>query len=580
MIFEPDQKSLTLQPTSDSLYMLMKYSFTILLLIFLNPNLWAQSCPTIPTDMDKRLRGHINFLADDKLEGREAGSRGEKLALDYMNLEFLGLGLLPVTNSGNYGQPFPFYGDVTIDPESKLLAGNRTFKVGKDFYPLQQSANGSLTNKALVDVGFGIDDAELEHQDYKEDMEYKGKVFLMNFSSPDGVHPHSKFLKYHDLAGRVELAAQKGATGVIVYNPDDFLEDPRESFKQIQDHGIPVIFIIRKHQEFFLKLPEIQRLNVEMKMTKKTGYNVAAFMNNEAEHTIIIGAHYDHLGWGHEGSLHREGPAAIHNGADDNASGTAAMIEIARYLRNNGPTNNNYLFIGFSGEEKGLYGSKYFAENSPIDLKKVNYMINMDMVGRMKDQSLVINGVGTSPVWKEILPKIDCYGIKTKTTESGVGPSDHTSFYLKDIPVLHFFTGAHEDYHKPSDDADKVNYKGIGEVSGYIISLIQRLDDKGKIEFTPTKQDNNENRPRFSVTLGVMPDYVFPGPGLKLDGVSEGKPAQKAGIQKGDIILQLGELKIADVMGYMKALSMFKKGDKTTAIIKRGEEEIEIKVEF
>ena len=558
----------------------MKYLLFIFTAIFFVQNLCSQTCPTIPADMDKRLRGHVNYFADDKLEGREVGSEGERLALDYMNLEFLGLGLMPVTNSGNYGQPFPFYGDVTISAENELVAGGKTLEVQKDFYPLQQSANGSVNGKKLIDVGFGIEAPDLAHQDYKEEVDYKSSVLLMNYSSPDGVHPHSKFLKYHDIAVRIELAAQKGAAGVIVYNPDDFLEDPIERFRQIHDYGIPVVFVVRKYAEFFQTLPEIQHMNVDMKVNEKTGYNVAAFMNNEAENTIVIGAHYDHLGWGHEGSLHREARVAIHNGADDNASGTAAMIEIARYLRNNGPTNNNYLFIGFSGEEKGLYGSKYFVENSPIDLTKVNYMINMDMVGRMEEQNLVINGVGTSPVWTEVLPEIDCYDIKIKTTESGVGPSDHTSFYLKDIPVLHFFTGAHEDYHRPSDDADKVNYKGIAEISGYIVSLIQRLDDKGKIEFTATKQANNESRPRFSVTMGVMPDYVFPGPGLKLDGVTEGKTAQNAGIEKGDIILQIGELKIQDVMGYMKALGMFKKGDKITAIIKRGDEEMEVEVEF
>ncbi len=561
----------------------MKYLTTSLISMILW-SVWlelpAQPCPTPSPELLKRLRGHVEFLADDKLEGRDTDSQGERLALDYLNMAFLSIGLKPVTATGNYGQPFSFQGPVEVAQSTQLTVGEQVFELDKDFYPIQQSANGEVSGKELVNVGFGIEAEDLDYSDYQEGEDYQGKVFLMNFSAPDGVHPHSKYLKYHDLGDRIALAIKKGAAGVIVYNADDHLKDPLAQFKKMSAEGIPVVFIIRKHIDFFKKLPQLQTLKVSMKEVQKTGYNAVAFLDNEAPMTVVIGGHYDHLGWGEEGSLHQEG-RAIHNGADDNASGTAAVIELARYLKEHGPKNNNYLFIGFSGEEKGLLGSKYFVENSPIDLATINYMINMDMIGRLKDQSLIINGVGTSPIWKEVLDKIDCFDIKLSTTESGVGPSDHSSFYLKDIPVLHFFTGAHNDYHKPSDDADKVNYQGLAEVIAYIESLIQRLDDKGEIEFSKTQQENNPNRPaRFSVTLGVIPSYAFEGPGMKLDGVTEGKPAHAAGMQAGDIILQLGELKITDIMAYMRALGLFKKGDTTTAIIKRGEEEVEMELTF
>ncbi|RMG23540.1 MAG: M20/M25/M40 family metallo-hydrolase [Bacteroidetes bacterium] len=552
--------------------------YTLFLIAASSYYLYAQPCTTLPQDLEQRLRKHVEFLADDKLEGRQTGSLGEKLALDYLNLEFLKLGLKPL-GERNYGMPFTFQEPVEVGPNTRLQAGGRSFEAGTDFYPLSYSANASLENVPLVDVGFGIEAPELEYTDYQEGTDYQGKVFLMNFSSPDGVHPHSKYLKYHDLAGLLATAKKKGAAGVIVYNPEDYLDDPPDSFKYIEDSGIPVVFVVRKHADFFKTLTSVDQLRVEMKAVEKTAHNAVALLDNGAPTTVVIGAHYDHLGWGGAGSLYREG-RAIHNGADDNASGTAALIELAALLKEQGPKNNNYLFIAFSGEEKGLYGSKFFVEHSPIPLEKINYMINMDMVGRMKDHGLVINGVGTSPVWKEVLPELDCYGIQIQTTESGVGPSDHTSFYLKDLPVLHFFTGAHEDYHRPSDDADKLNYEGLAQVVGYIYTLIRRLDGKGKLPFTKTEEEDNQKRPRFSVTLGVMPDYVFAGPGMRLDGVTEGKPAHQAGMQKGDIILQIGELPVKDVMSYMKALSMFKKGDETTAVVKRGEEELTLKVVF
>ena len=301
-----------------------------------------------------------------------------------------------------------------------------------------------------------------------------------------------------------------------------------------------------------------------------TGRNVAGFIDNGAESTVVIGAHFDHLGYGGEGSLHR-GEKAIHNGADDNASGTAAVIQLAHLLKTK-KSKYNFLFLAFSGEENGLWGSNYFSKNSTVDLETVNYMINMDMVGRMKDENtLAINGVGTSPVWVEKINAANTDSLKLVTSESGVGPSDHTSFYLQDVPVLHFFTGQHEDYHKPSDDSDKINYDGILKVVHFIERLVLDLDDEEKLAFTKT-QDNSGNNPRFTVSLGVVPDYLYDGKGMRIDGVSEGKPAQAVGMQKGDIVMKLGDSTIVDMMSYMRALSAFKVGDRTIVEYKRGEE--------
>jgi hypothetical protein len=308
-----------------------------------------------------------------------------------------------------------------------------------------------------------------------------------------------------------------------------------------------------------------------------TGRNVLGFLDKKADKTIIIGAHFDHLGMGGQGSLHR-GDSSIHNGADDNASGTAALLALAKILKHEN-LKSNVLFIAFSGEENGLWGSNYFTKNPTIDLKTVNYMINMDMVGRMKeDNSLAVNGVGTSPSFPASLDLVNSDSLKLITSESGVGPSDHTSFYLMDLPVLHFFTGQHEDYHKPSDDSDRINYEGLVKVARYISRLVKQLDPEEKLAFTKTKDSSDS--PRFTVSMGVVPDYMFDGKGMRVDGVSEGKPAQIAGLQKGDVVVQLGDSTIYDMMSYMRALSAFQKGDSTKIVLDRAGNKIETVVKF
>jgi Zn-dependent M28 family amino/carboxypeptidase len=309
-----------------------------------------------------------------------------------------------------------------------------------------------------------------------------------------------------------------------------------------------------------------------------TGRNVVGFIDHGAPTSIVIGAHFDHLGWGGSGSLNPS-ERAIHNGADDNASGVAALLALAKKLKK-GPKNNNYIFIAFSGEEEGLWGSNHFAKNPTINLEKVNYMLNMDMVGRLNaERQLAVYGVGTSPLWRENVMAISEPQFKFSFTESGIGPSDHTSFYLKDIPVLHFFTGQHKDYHKPSDDVEFVNFDGIQDVVRLINRLILRLDDDNKIAFTKTKEEKS-NTPRFKVTLGVIPDYLFDGKGMRIDGVTEGRPAQIADIQDGDIVVKMGDVDVIDMMSYMQALSKFEAGQTVIVVVKRGDNLLEKSVTF
>lgn len=312
-----------------------------------------------------------------------------------------------------------------------------------------------------------------------------------------------------------------------------------------------------------------------------TGTNVLGYIDNRAPTTVVIGAHYDHLGMGGEGSLYREGEA-IHNGADDNASGVAVMLKLASEMIKNEATakNNNYLFIAFSGEEMGLLGSNYFVKNPTIDTKAVSYMINMDMVGKLNDENTVaVHGVGTSPIFKQTLFANNDQGLNIAEHVSGVGPSDHTSFYLADIPVLHFFTGQHEDYHKPSDDAEKLNYEGMDKIANYILNVIKDLDDAGKLNFRKTKNESEEV-PMFKVALGVVPDYLYSGEGMRIDGVSEDKAAQKAGLQKGDIVVKLGDLETTDMMSYMKALATFEEGQRAMVTVNRDGEMVVVEVTF
>ena len=315
---------------------------------------------------------------------------------------------------------------------------------------------------------------------------------------------------------------------------------------------------------------------------KLEGYNVLAYMNNGASNNVVIGAHFDHLGMGGGPNSFHEG-LAIHNGADDNASGVAALLCIAEKLKASKYKRNNYIFVAFTGEEKGLLGSNYFLKHPPFYLNTMNYMINLDMVGRLDtNKGVVINGVGTSPIWKASLEKTDPVNLKISTTESGVGPSDHTSFYLKDIPAIHFFTGSHEDYHRPSDDYDKINYEGILEISDYVVALVGDLNSKLKLAFTRTKDDenNSSSAPKFKVTLGVIPDYLFDGEGLRIEGVRNGRPASNAGIRAGDVVISIAENQVINMKTYMEALSKLEEGQKAKVVIKRGEKPLTFDVQF
>jgi len=317
-----------------------------------------------------------------------------------------------------------------------------------------------------------------------------------------------------------------------------------------------------------------------------TARNVIGFLDNGAPKTVVIGGHFDHLGKGYQtGSLSPDSRNFIHNGADDNASGTAGVIELAKYFSSNPvKEKHNFLFIAFSGEELGLLGSKYFTESPTKPLATISAMINMDMIGRLSEEKgLIISGWGTSPAWGKIIPDLAKKQNMNYTIDSsGVGASDHTSFYLKNIPVLQFFTGVHSDYHKISDDTEKINAEGEAKILTLIADIIEKLDD-GPNEpsfLTAGNPHQGATTSNFKVTLGVMPDYSFSGKGLKIDAVSKARPAEIAGIMAGDIITKLAGQPIATIYDYMKVLEDHEKGEQVEAELVRGTEKKIVKITF
>jgi Peptidase family M28/PDZ domain len=354
-------------------------------------------------------------------------------------------------------------------------------------------------------------------------------------------------------------------------------------------------YIIKRFQKIGLKplgekgtweLVYPAKKGVPPNITTVNTSNVIGYVDNGQKESIVIGAHYDHLGMGDQGSsLAVNSNGIIHNGADDNASGVSGMIALANYYsKNKIKENYNLIFVAFSGEELGLFGSKFLLDNPTFDLKSINCMVNLDMIGHYRaDKGVSIGGIGTSTFWEKNAAKTaEELGIKYTLDSSGVGPSDHTSFYLKDIPVLFLFTGAHADYHKPTDDVELINFEGQKLMLNYVQSILEKVNTSPRIDFKKTANNPHTGNVKssFKVTMGVIPDYAYDKGGMRLDGVSEGKPAAKAGLKAGDVVMKIGEFPIKDVYGYMEVLGKMKKGQETTVEIKRNEKTEVINITF
>jgi Zn-dependent M28 family amino/carboxypeptidase len=572
----PDTSLLITLPQPMQLVMNNLRTSLILLFVFASQLALAQKSKTPKLSKSEKaivasLQTHISYLADDKLEGRRAGTNGEKLAMEYISNEFRKTGLHPKGTNGFY-QPFEIYDGKKINSATHFVINGNDLKAEKDFFPLPFSSNASI--EALPAIA--VQEADMPwFFDLKDGLE------------ENKTNPHFDLPEY--IRSNAIKAKAKGAAAVIFYNTssaDDQLKF--ENKDRLEKLDIPVVYVSKETARKYFADESATvdiKLRTDIGEKKRTGHNVIGYIDNGAATTVVLGAHYDHLGYGEDGnSMLRTGEKMVHNGADDNASGTAALIELAKMLKNSKAKNNNYLFIAFSAEELGLNGSKHFVENPTIDLKGISYMINMDMVGRLNDSTkvLTVGGYGTSPQWSSL---VNTNEIKSpfviKVDSSGTGPSDHTSFYRKDIPVLFFFTGLHTEYHRPTDDAEKINYAGELRIIQYISSVITNAGKQGnKLVFTKTRETQTTTSARFSVTMGIMPDYTFSGTGVRCDGVTDGRPAQKAGLQAGDIIVQIGDYAVSSVESYMQTLGRFKKGDKAKLKYRRGNDLREAEVQF
>ena len=545
----------------------------LFLIIFFNsffPCVHSQKLRKSDKEIISGLQTEITYLSNDKLEGRRSGTPGESLASDFIIAGFSKAGLKPMGDSSGWLQGFEIYDGKDIS-RSQFSINNTSLILNTDYFPLPYSATGKVSGSPAIALQ---ESGSPWFYDLKETIE-SGQA-----------NPHFDLTKV--LHEKIRLFSGKGASAVIFYNSskteNGIVFDPAEGIKP---EKIPAIFVTKTGRRKYLK--DISQtldveLDVQIEEKKRRGHNVVGFLDVGATYTVVIGAHYDHLGYGEDGnSLYRGADKIIHPGADDNASGTAGLLELARILKKTKGLRTNYLFVAFSGEESGLIGSKYFTDHPPVPLVKVSYMVNMDMIGRLNDSShvLTIGGYGTSPQWAGLINStLDKKIFILNIDSSGTGPSDHTSFYLKNIPVLFFFTGIHPDYHKPSDLAIKINYSGELQVIQLIYSITQKMDGMNKPVFVKTRDKQFGVAPAFNVTLGIMPDYSFQGSGLRIDAISEGRPAEKAGLKTGDIIVKLGNYIVISLQSYMEALSKFNRGDNTTVRFLRGNDEMKADVQF
>lgn len=554
------------------------------------------------------LEDHVRFLSSDELKGRMTGSEGDSLAALYIRDRLQMAGLEPLTADGF--QRFKVSGKVTAGKRNFLSFGGQSFDPVTDISPFSFSETAELKAEVVfAGYGFRISNDSINWDDYR-DLDVKGQWVLMLRGDPEPNKSVSGFIPFNGDRDKAMLAKDMGAAGVLMVSGP--VNDNSDTFGQLSNEawpvGIPVLRIKRNVADRILsakgkttagletEINTSHRSTVfatgvevnagsEVRVERSATRNVVMVLNGEDENLrdeyLIIGGHYDHLGMGSSSS--RAGDTvAVHHGADDNASGVAGFIEIAEKfaLTDNG-NRRSIIFAGFSGEESGLLGSKYFTENPPVDLSKVNAMINLDMVGRLSDSgSLQVGGIGTSPILKEmIVSLVDTSSIRLSLSEEGSGPSDHSAFYGKDIPVLFFTTGAHLDYHTPSDTWEKLNYPGMASVSDIVFNVAEKLaNDESRLAFTEAgpKQEAVRTMRRQGVTLGIMPDFAGNiKNGLRADLVTPGKPAAIGGMKKGDIITAINGKTINNIQDYMYRMGQLKHGETISIeILRNGKKEV------
>ena len=608
----------------------MKKQFIAFLLVFafVLPSL-AQQAQLAPTFSVGRLRADITYLASDNLGGRRTGTKGADLAAAYLKNEFRKIGLEPAgakPQNGKpprYEQPFPYIAGISLGKKNSFVYEitsrfSLETRVSKDWLPLGFSSNGRLDSVPVVFAGYGISDQSLNRDDYAG-LDVKDKVAVVFAGAPEGAPP----TRAADARSKAINARQHGARAcVIVSGEEKFADDrlARLSYDNAGEAGLPVMAVSREIAATWLAgghpegLADLQKkakeqsprdialleknlsLNATVDIVRNTvkANNIIGVLPgndpNLKSEAIVIGAHYDHLGLGGEGSGSLSPKAGeIHHGADDNASGTAGMLELARMCAAEKRNRRALIFMAFSGEEEGLLGSNFYVNNPAWALDKTIAMVNMDMIGRMKEKKMTVGGTGTAQEFRPLIEQLNANTpvavanakrFDLALSEDGFGPSDHSSFYSKQIPVLFFFTNAHEDYHKPSDTAEKINYDDEALILQMVSEVIHALDGNDKRPtYTVAKASGEGRRSQsFNVTLGVIPGYAESTDGMKLDGVREGSPADKAGLKAGDKVTKLGGFDIKNVQDYTYALGQLKANVEYEVVVVRGSETLTFKI--
>jgi len=560
------------------------------------------------------LAEHIKYLASDELKGRFPGTPESKMAQEYLINQFKSANMLPFENH-NYLQTFDFVNNIVAGDNNKLFVDNEVYTISEDYIPVGFSANGDFTASAVfVGFGFSINDS-IPWNDY-EDISAEGKWAIILLGGPDDDSPNSPYNSHLPLRKKVLVAQDNKARGVLFVSQYDDGEDelmPLKYDNSFSGAGIPVLHINHSIAEkIFVKVnadlnalqdsllntlhpksvdfPDMDiAVSVDLQKTTAGAANIISYIPGNdpilKDEYLVIGAHYDHLGMGGPGSNSRmPDTLAIHNGADDNASGVAAVLEIGERLRSKqSELKRSVLLMAFDAEERGLLGSRFFIDNPFIKHENIVAMFNLDMVGHLEENVLTIGGTGTSPLFEDLLTDIgNSHDLNLKFSSEGYGPSDHASFYKKDIPVLFFFTGTHDDYHRPTDDFSIINLQGEKTVSNFVYDIAFRLNQlEERLEFTEAgPKESPEGRRKFKVTFGVIPAFGSEAEGMEIDGVTKDGPADLAGMEKGDIITVVDNKEIKNIYDYMHRLGELKKGTVVPITVLRGDEIIELSIEL
>ena len=581
--------------------------------------MWSRAAELDPAGAAEALRRHVQYLASPELTGRGVDTPGINLARDYIAAEFAKAGLKPGGDNGSYLQGFEVAVGVTVsEPSSLALGGEPPLALNGAWTPLGLSKSGKV-QAPIVFAGYGITAKEYGYDDYAG-IDARGKIVLVLRYEPPPQDEKSPFKKlpaystYAVLRTKASNALEHGAVGMLLVDMNHSGAEQTELIstqtslgrggnsvvaaqvkrraieKWLEARGISLTAlkesIDRSGKPASLAIPHAGAvLEVNLREDRRRASNVIGILPGAdpklKTQSIVIGAHYDHLGFGHFGAIDREAEGKIHPGADDNASGTAVLLELARRLGQL-PMQpaRTIIFVAFSAEELGLYGSRYYVDH-PAAPAAMDAMLNLDMVGRLRDDRITVFGARSGAGLSDLVTRAaGRLGLAINQSDD-VGRSDHRSFYTKKIPVLHFFTGNHADYHRATDTWEKLNIEGMARVTDLVLATgLEIADGRDPIRFVslPSRSSGNSaSATGLRIYLGTIPDYGVASDGVRLAGVSDGSPAARAGLRQGDVIIRLAEKKIQNIEDLTDALGAHKAGDEVEIAVLRDGAQITLK---